>query len=781
MRLLVRDALRHVLTSRRSSISAALVLAIGIGAGAAMYALLDKALIERLPYSEPDRLVQVWATDLQQGILESGLSFQEYLHIIPVAPSLETVGFYSSWTPSLNAGGKRFQTRVARASPELFEVLGVPPISGDVFSDASQPYIILSHSLAVEIFGRVDQLPEQQILLDGLPHVPLGVMPAGFEFPSEARAWVPARSRFAGDSPARDGFVVGRLAPNASIEQLQEELVRASKSIGRSDPNWTAERGLRAVEMQQQVGAPVRNVVLFLFVAVSVFFLIACASAGQLLYLENLKRRREWAVRVTLGARHRALIAQVVLEAVLISAAATLAGVFAAHWLIEASKALIAPDTPLLPSVVLNARALWFLVGAGAISAAAVGAISGSRVGRGEPADSLRESPFSTGKARDLPRSALLVAGTAIVVVLTVGAVSLASGLWKMTHADLGFRAEGVYTSKICSPSSSVSTEPAFFSKFSNLREVSAFQSVAVSDQLPIGAYSTYGVLVDGTEANVRVQSVSGSYFRTLGIPLLEGDTFSERVQGAGTPRQAIVTESFRNRFWPGTSPIGRRILAAWGDDAEWATVVGMVGNVRRSPTSPFDTPQIFVPFFREPQACATLLMNSDRPLSSVIVRQILWTETATLPYTLSDVTPLNGLLRAQLSQPRLRAGVIGGFAFMALLFGGIALYATLSHTVFTRRQELAVRAALGARRGDLARVIVRTQAGPIGLGLLVGVAASAGLASWTEAAVYGFHRLDLNLVLAVVAVLGITSLCAIAVPAWKAEQLDLLHRLKSS
>jgi putative ABC transport system permease protein len=778
--LILRDAVRHLARLRPSSVAATLVLALGMATGAAAFALLDTALLQRLPFPHSERLVQVWATDPRMDVREAGLAVGEYRFIASRTRGFDEVAFYSFWTPTAAAHGQRVQVKVARISSNLFDLLGIGPSIGTAPSDDSQPFIVLSHALTERLYGAADRVPDGVVVLDGRAYTPIGVMPRGFAFPADAQAWVSTTTRQSTKSLSRDGYILGRLAPGVPFERAQVELADVAKGLATMAPDWPPGGALRAVALQEQVGAPVRKIVLLLFTAVTVFFLIACASAGQLLFVANLGRRREWAIRTTLGATRRALVAQLFIESALLAAVATAGGALLAAWLVESAKGLIPPGVPRLPAVAINERVLWFMSALGALAALSVAAVSAFRVARGDPANDLKHAH------RTAPRGALLCLGTMALVVLTVSAVSLAFGLWRMTRVDLGFKPAGVLTSRLCAPPpDSASDAPAFPVMFDelrhSLREIPGVHAIAISDQSPVGGYAAYEIFVEGVNGypEVRVQGVSGSYFSALGIPILEGRAFESAEENAPNRGQvAIVNEAFRDRFWRGRSAVGQRLQGSWADERDWITVVGMSGNVRRSASDTPESPLVFVPFLQRAAGCGYLLVNADQSVTPSLVRAHLWTTADR--YSISDVTRLEALLHHDLWQPRLRALVIGGFAAMALVFGSVALYTTLAQLVSARRKELAIRAALGARRGALARIVLSTHALPVAAGLSLGTAAAFVIANSVRASMYGFERLDSTAIAAVFTILAATAVAATMVPALRAEEVDVLAALRN-
>ncbi len=780
MPLILRDAVRHVIRLRPSSVAAGIVLALGIGAGAVAFALLDTALLQRLPFPHAERLVQIWSTDPRMAVREGSLAFEEYQVIAARARAFDEVAFYSRWVPTAAAQGQRAQVNVARISPNLFEVLGIVPAVGEGLPDGSQPFIVLSHALTERLYGAADRVPESVVVLEGKPYVPVGVMPRGFSFPADTQAWVTAASREPTSTLARDGTVLGRLAAGVPFAEGQAELVDAAKTLGAVIDDWPSEGSLRGVALQQQVAAPVKNVVLLLFAAVILFFLIAAASAGQLLFVENLGRRREWAIRTALGANRRTLVAQLFVESVLLAAVATASGALLAAWLVGSAKGLIPSGVPRLPGVSLNAGVVWFMIALGGVAALMVAAVSALRVLRGDPAQELKQA-YRAG-----PRALLLCMGTAALVVLTMSAVSLTFGLWRLTRADLGFEPAGVLTARLCAPESGAGSDGSRFAlMLGDLRrgmgDLPGVRGTAVSDQSPVGGHTAYEILIEGVEGypEVRLQSVSGDYFALLGIPILEGRAFHLDEEAAKGRRQvAIVNEAFRDRFWQDRSAVGQRLQGSWSDEREWIEIVGMSGNVRRSASDTSASPLVFMPFVQQAGGCGHLLIKTHRSMTAAMMRTYLW-ESADR-YAISDVTSLEAVLRTHTWQARLRAWVIGGFAAMALIFGAVALYTTLAQLVSARRKELAIRAALGARRGALARVVLASHAVPIAAGLVVGAAVSFAIGSSVRASIYGFEQLDARAMAAAFMMLAVTAVAATVVPALRAEFVDVLPALRN-
>lgn len=778
MPLILRDAFRHVARLRPSSLAAGIVLALGIGAGAVAFALLDTALLQRLPFPHADRLVQIWSTDPRMGVREGSLAFEEFRMIASRTRAFEEVGFSSLWLPGAAAQGQRAQVNVARISPNLFDVLGIVPAVGKGLPNGSQPFIVLSHALAERLYGAADRVPESVVVLDGRPYVPVGIMPRGFSFPADTQAWVSAATREPTSTLARDGQVVARLAAGVTLAEGQTDLVGAAKTLAAVIADWPTDGSLGAVALQEQVAGPVRNVVLVLFAAVILFFLIAVASAGQLLFVENLGRRREWAIRTALGASRRTLIAQLFVESLFLAAVATAGGALLAAWLVGSARGLIPASVPRLQAVSIHAGVVWFMIALGAVAALMVAGVSALRVLRSDPAQELKQAH------RPASRALLLGLGTAALVVLTMSAVSLTFGLWKLTRVDLGFEPAGVLTARLCPPETGAGSDAAGVMLGELRRRIGERPGVygtAVSDQSPVGGHATYEILLEGVEGypEVRLQSVSGDYFALLGIPILEGRAFDLAGEGAPGRRQvAIVNKAFRDRFWQGTSAVGQRLQGSWSDERDWIEVVGMSADVRRSASDTSASPLVFVPFAERAGGCGHLLMKTHRSTTAAMMRAYLW-ESAD-GYAMSDITSLEAVLRNHTWQARLRAWVIGGFAVMALVFGAVALYTTLAQLVSARRKELAIRAALGARRGALARVVLASHAVPIAAGLVAGAATSFAIGNSVRASIYGFEQLDTRAMAAAFMMLALTALAATIVPAIKAEYVDVVPALRN-
>lgn len=779
---LVRTALRRLTGERRSSLLAALVLALGIGTGAAMFALLDVALLERLPYPEPNELAQVWATDLQMGVLEASLAFEEYRVIATRLRSVDDLAFSSTWLPTLTTGEHQRQIRVARASANLFETLGIAPAVGSTLPHRSLPHIVLNHRLYAELFGGRGDLPESPVVLDGTPYTVVGVMPPGFSYPSDTQAWVPAGMRPASSAPARDGAILARLRPGVTVDQLHNELATIGQTMPEVDPAWTSERGLRAVPLQEQVTAQVRGIVLLLVAAVGLFFLISCASAAQLLFVENLGRRPDFAVRAALGASRSTLRGQLVVEAALIALFATVAGGLLAGVLVDAGRHFIPPDLPRLAALRISPEVLLVMVSLGMFAALAVGLLSGWRLTRIDIATGLASGLEGSGSKPGSVRAVLATGATAGIILLTFSAVALVLEMWRVSDADLGFDPQGVYSAEMCVPedlpdSAATDLQTAFGEIERELPAIPAVRTVAIADSLPIGSYTIAETMIEGVEGypEVRVRAVSSGYFDALDIPMIEGRPFA--VTAGEGERVAVVNRAFGERVWPGRSPVGEQFMGSWEDEPDWITIVGVTGNVRRSAADEGEASEVYIPFFEQKAACGTLLVDTHRGGSARLVRDHLWNLDGR--YSLSDVTGLEARLIDQNWRPRLRAAVLGLFGALALVFGAVALYATLRQVVSSRRKELAIRAALGATPGELAKTVLVGHTIPVALGIVLGGIASLLAVRLVGAAFHGIETVDGSTLAIVCGLLALTGLAAAAGPALRSGRTDVVAALR--
>lgn len=778
----IRHATRRLAGNSRSSLLAGVVLALGIGTGTAMFALLDVALLERLPYPEPDELVQVWATDQQIGVFEGGISMEEYRDIARMVRSAENVAYSSTWLPTLATDERRRQIQVARTSSNLFETLGVAPAVGSTFSDRAIPHVVLSHRLHEQLFGAARELPETAIVLDGVPYVVVGIMPPGFSYPADAEAWVPAAVRPPTSAPARDGAVIGRLRPEIELANLEAELGSIARSMPETHPDWTSGRGLRAVPLQEQVTAQVKNIVLLLVGAVGLFFLISCASAAQLLFVENLGRRSDFAVRAALGAPRGVLRGQLFVEAALVALVATAGGALLAGFLVDAGRRFMPPDLPRLAALRISPSVLLVMLILGALAALTVGLLSGWRLTRGEVVAGL-VGGLGEGKARTAPVRAILAAGgTAGIILLTFGAAALVLEMWRVTHADLGFDPEGVYSAKMCIPEDvpdapATDLELAYHEAGRELAAERSIRTVAIADGLPLGSYTTAETFIEGVEGypEVRVRAVSSKYFDALSIPLIEGRPFSADA-GKGQ-KVAIVNRAFGDRYWPGRSALGEQLMGSWDDDREWITIVGVAGNVRRGAGDDFEASEVYIPFFQQESDCGSLIVATGRDGSGSVVRDLLWNLDGR--QSVSGVIGLESRLADQNWRPRLRAAVLGLFGVLALVFGAVALYATLRQVVASRKKELAMRAALGATPRDLARSVLGGHALPVALGIVLGGIASVLAVRVVGAAYHGIETVDGSAFAIVCGLLATSALMAAAGPAIRSGRIDVMEALR--
>lgn len=777
-----REITRRLTRMHRPTILAILVLAMGIGTGTAMFALLHAAVLERLPFPEPDRLVQVWSTNQELGVHERSVAFGEYSFLSRRAHAFEGVAYYSFWFPTVSAKGNRGQTKVAKSSASLFDVLGVAPTQGRALNAAAPSEVVLSHKLAVRLFGVGDGALNEVVVLDGAPYTAIGVMPRGFKFPSDAEAWVPVKIVQPSPTPVRDGFVIGRLRDGVEIEQLNAELGGIAKTMAEEVPGWQASDGLDAVPLQKQVGARVGNIVLLLFAAVSVFFMIACLSAAQLLFVESLNRVPDLAVRAALGANRRALRAQLFVESAVIVVLATATGLLLAGFLVEAGRRLVPPGVPRLADMTLGAPVLLFMLGLSTVAVMAVGLLSGWRTTKGEVAVGLSGGGTKGTAKLAATRAVVSCSATAGIILLTFGAVAATMEMWRITHADLGFEPEGVFATEVCTPKAAPDATPRDLDRaFRRIEEALApipeVRAVALADGLPVGSYSTSEILIEGVAGypEVRVMAVSHDYFRVLSIPIIEGETFPGEAGGQG--QMAIVNEAFGRRFWPDRSPLGMQLKGAWDGGKEWVTIVGVTADVRRSAADSGDNPQVYLPAPQEGATCGALLISTGYGAGAELLRSHLWDVDGR--FSLSDVRALDQLMANQSWRPRLRMAVLGLFSALALLFGAVALYATLQQVVASRQKELATRAALGATPSELVRLVLRTQLGPVGVGIILGALGSYLAVRFVGASFHGIESIDPTVLASVCAVLAFTASAATLGPAIHAGRADVMAALK--
>jgi predicted permease len=773
---------------------AVLTLALGIGANAVIFGIVDRALLRPLPYPEADRLVQVfdgWRTNLATvDILREGLR-----SVSAIGAANDATG--RTYEPE---GGAARRVTVAEVSPDYFEALGVAPLLGRLFTDdesrpGSAAVAVVGTAFWRSALGGGADVLERELMLDGRRHAVVGVLPEGFDFPSgRNEIWVPVTVDAANPGlywGAGMYSVVARMAPGVSPAQMLDEVMTFEEQAREANPLWTPNPGFwdgaRVARLQEARAAAVRVPLLILLAAVAVVLMVVCANVANLLLARGLSRSRDLAVRSALGAAGGRLAREQLLESGLLALAGMAAGLALAAWGLAAVRPLLPPELPGAGQVGLDLRVILATAGIAGLTALLAGAIPALRAAKRAPAASLRESARGGGATRSRRRTTrgLVSAQLAAAVVLVVSAGLLARSLSALNRVDPGFAIDQRVTARVHLPPG-MAADPAVRAAAMDELEAALeadplLDRVALASTIPFGGEDEYmatlipGVTNDPNELPMtRHHRVTPSYFEAAGIPVVRGRGLAE-TDRLGTPFVAVIDETFADRFFPGEDPVGRTVRYPWRGAPD-IRIVGVAGATSDGELSAAREPTFWVPLAQmgmgaighavvvastsgDPAAALGAIMGRVRQLDNRMA--------------VSELLTYEQRLGASLAGTRLIAMLLLVFAVTTLALGCVGVYGVAAFSVRERLREIGVRMAMGASASGIRRSVLRDGlllALPGGMaGLLLAVPATRAI----ESMLFGVAPLDPVTFVAVPLVLGASALLAVYVPARRATSVD--------
>lgn len=785
----IRYAVRSLARSPGYTAVILVTLALGIGATSAVQAVIHPLLLRPLAFHDPGRLVT----------LDTGLIPGEFAIIQEHTPSFERVSLVRPGVAfGLSGDGEPERVSGARTTAELFSTLGVAPVLGtlpDAIGPRAAESVVLSYELWQRRFGGDREVLGRSVRLDGRALPVIAVMPAGFSYPLRTQLWLsaPLDPTDTGALWGTGGYrLVARLGADAGAARAESEIRSLSATLSEANPFWTPpvdyRAQIRVVSLHEAMVGEVRRGLLLLGGAVGLLLLIACANVANLVLARGLGRARELAVRTALGASARRIVRQLVTETLVLAAAGGMAGVALAFLAIRVLRNVLPPDLPRLAEVGIDLRVL----GASMVITMATGLVLGMlparRAIRFDLQDSLRDGGRAPGtrSGRTLS-SGLVVAQVALAVLLVTGAGLLARSLIVLQRTDTGIARMDVVTARVDLPAAHyahAAQRNVFYDDLlSRLATAPGVQSVAATSQLPfsgqleLSAMAVEHVTTDPNNLPMFVhRRVTPQLFEALGVPLRRGRLFEPAdLDPDGLP-VALVDETAAREFWPGEDPIGKRLGRPWMN--ELLVVVGVVGSVLDGEMAGEAERTVYTPLAREPALSAFVVINSATglrvlPPLRAAVREI----DPTVP--LSDVATVRSLVSNTLAAHRLSAMLLTAFGALALLLAAVGIYGVLAYTVQQRDRELALRLALGARGGDLLRMVLGEGLKLAAMGVALGTAAAFAGTRLLTGMLHGVGAQDPVTMAGVVVVILVAAAAAVLIPARRASRLDPMAVLR--
>jgi putative ABC transport system permease protein len=784
---------------------AVVVLALGIAANTAIFSIADTVLLRPLPYPESNQLVMVWEDAASYGFphdTPSAGDFSDWSARNEVFEDMAAMSFGGSF--NLTGDGNPEEIPGKRVTANLFSVLGVKPALGrDFRAEEDIPgtarVAIFSHGLWLRRFGADAWTVGKEIQLNYEKYTVIGVMRRGFQFPDrEAELWVPAQ--FTKEELANHGNhflnVVARLKPGIPLKAANANLSTIAKQIEKEHPEQNAKIGAYAVPLREEISGDSRPAILVLSGAVCFVLLIACANVANLLLARASGRRREMAMRLTLGASRGRVIRQMLTESVLLATLGGSAGLLFSFWGTPFLASLIPAGIAPLNGTEVSGRVLLFTLVASIATGILFGIMPALRVSGVDLVDSLKQGGGRSGVGsggRRL-RDALVVCEVALAIVLLSGAALMIRSLENLYHLDPGFRADHVLVMRTPLPRQKYeefAPRKAFYDQvLERVGRVPGVIAAGYTTWIPLtNAGGATGITIENQPApepgqrpipNVRI--ISKDYIRALRMKLIKGRLFDEH-DGAGTQAAALINETMAREFWHGADPVGTRFKCCVDptDKPAWITVVGIVGDVHQAGLDIPARPEMYQlyqqqDFGFEPEYLA-VRTSGDPMLLAEAVRKEVWTVDKEQP--VAGVMPLEDLVDDNLAPRRIQASLLGGFAGMALLLASLGIYAVLSFAVAQRTQEIGVRVALGAEPGDVLHLVFSHGLKLFMIGAALGLAAALALSRTLTHLLYGVSAYDPVSFASVTILLAGVTLLACYIPARRATRVDPMVALR--
>lgn len=827
---LARDlkiAVRHLLKSPGFAATAVLMLALGIGATTAIFSIVESVLLRPLPFPQSDRLMVL--SDIIQGADvggngEAGVTVPDIRNYTRDTHSFTSLGGYQGTGFELSGLGEPATVNATRLTGGVFPALAAEPLLGRAFTqqedDQKQQVAVLSYATWQSRFHGDRNIIGQKILLDRKPYVVIGVMPRNFEFPlvpghiNRSELWVPmsfTEQELLQRSAANFSWqMVGRLKPGITPAQAASDAGRVAAETVRNYPAYMAGFSMHPVvrPLHEETIEQARPLIRTLFLAVVVVLLIACANLAGLLLVRAIRRRREVAVRMALGANASVLLRQALLESMVLSITGGIFGLALAATTLRIGASLLPESLPRISEIAVDWVVVAFALGLALLTGAICGLAPAFAAIRTSVNDTLKEGgrTGTAGGGHARLRSALVVTEIAVALVLLAASGLLLRSFEKMREVDLGFQPDHTLVASYGLPLKQYATQPSV-NEFNDellrrLQSLPGVKSAGLTSFLPAsGNNSSSAFVAEGYVPSkpgeldlATMVVVQGDYFSTMGIPLLHGRYFTP-ADRVGSQLVVVVNHKLAQQSWPGQDPIGKRLrIGIEKLQTPWATVVGEVADVKESSPDIPAKQQLYITVHQMETFLGALANPGDLNGNGgyIALRTAMPPERMekALTATVRSIDPQLPLTQMQTMEHaiseseaprRFNTVLISSFAGVALLLAVLGIYSVIAFTVALRVQEMAIRMALGSQRSGIVGLVLNSGAKLALIGCAIGLACAAACSHLLRSFLFGVSAFDpLVLTLAAFCVM-LLAIGASLLPAQRAARIDPMQALRES
>jgi putative ABC transport system permease protein len=816
----VQYGLRVLWKSPGFAVVAVLSLALGVGANTAIFSIVNAVLLRSLPFSHPERLVKIVASNRGVGARDIGLSIPEFDDLRSRAGVFDQVTATQGGPTNLTGAERPQHFELLEVSPNYFSMLGTSAHIGRVFGPGDETpgfaeAAVISDSVWAREFGRDPGVLGRKIQLDNDPYTIVGVLPPGFRHPgstvsTDVEIWI--TSGFRGvpfPKPERSLRIlpgaIGLLKPGIGLEQAQSRLDAFASGLRAeyaTDYPAGSAWSIEAEPLQDSLVGNVRPMLLVLMGAVVLIVLLASVNVANLLVARASGRQREVALRLALGASRARMIRQMLTESVILSLVSGVVGVLTAIAALHFVR-FLPVHIPRLAEVQVDWTVLSFALLISLLAGLGFGLVPALQSSKAEIAVAIREGARGAGTSSKTNRlrSLLIVSETALAVVLMVGAGLLLRTFWGLLQKNPGFNpsrvvAANVYLPVPNNPDLDPYAKPEMLNSFvrealRRVRGIPGVEFASITTDLPV-AHSTRPLVVNiedrpdesGKGLFSEVTSVTPDHFKVLQASLVRGRYFTED-DDTGKQPVAIVDESTARTYWPDRDPVGRRLSmrsTRGPANPPWCTVVGVIKDINSDGLDRSGAPHIYRPIYQFPGSRAFSKSVTVRTSFSATslepqIRRAIQAVDPDLP--VFNVRTMKEVIDGSLASRRFSADLVGGFAVVALLLASVGIYGLLAYMVGQRSHEIGVRMALGAMPSTIGKLIVSRGAGLAGVGVGIGLILSGIMAPLISSVLYGVKPLDPEVFIAVPVILMVVVLLASYIPAWRAARVNPIVALR--
>jgi putative ABC transport system permease protein len=801
----VRHALRLLMARPAFSLTAIGVLAVGIGATTAIFSVVDLLLLRELPYREPDRIVTIWQQDTRAGVERGDVAPANFLDWRDESRAFERIAAAEPMAFDYLGGPEPESVAGALVTEGFFGALGVDPVLGRGFvaedhQTGAPLSVVITYGSWQRRFGGSPSIVGRAIQLEGTAYTLVGVLPPEFE-PGllqgrlEREIWAPKaiqpyEPRIRGSAYWN---VAARLKPGVTLEAARAEMRTISRRLEQAHPRTNTGVVANVVPLRDHLAGSVRTPVLVLAGAVALVLLIACANVANLLLAHGAERSQEFAVRMALGARRSRLVRQLLTESAVLALVGCAGGVALASWGLDVIVGLAPGGVGLIEDARIDVRVLVFALVLSLSTAILFGLAPALQFSRPVMHDRLKDGArgSSGGVGRRRIRGALIVAETALALVLLIGAGLLLRSFALLTSVDPGFSTRNVASLQVFTYGQRYRTADQrrlFYEQaLERIRTLPGIEAAGLVSAMPFAAANINmeaAFAVEGStlppdqQPSTFLTAATTDYFRAMSIPLREGRLFGD-ADGPRAPTVALVNRTMADRYWPGSTPLGSRVTTMFTGQKLTAEIVGVVGEVRHDGFDSQPRPEIFFHHAQVPFGSMTFVVRTAGDAAAAIqsIKQQVWSLDPTLPFY--DAATVDQLVSKSLTPKRFSLLLLGAFALAAFALAAIGIYGVISVATAQRTHEIGVRMAMGARAADIRRLVVGQGMWLVMAGIAIGVAGALPLTRLMRTLLFGITATDPLTIGAVSLLLAAVAAIACYLPARRATHVDPLHALR--